>query len=724
MQFSILIKTGITALLIVLIMIPASAQDGLDTSQVYQLDEVIISASRWEQSPQSVGRNVTVISRQVINRSIHSSVGDLLAEQQSVHIIGNGQTAGSVQSVFLRNANSNHSVVMIDGIRISDPSTAGNGIDLSEVSLAGVERIEIVRGSHSTLYGSSAIGGVINIITRKDSGGGLSGDIETNQGTFGSGSYSMTNNLSANYTFQNGLFLDIGAVQEQTQGLDATVDTISSPTAFNPQDRDDFNKLDLTGKVGYKNSRFGIYASWRREDQNTDLDQAAYADDDNAGIDFRRNLYSYAGSYIFSDKLELRFSGAYSNLARDFVNDSSVVNAGGNYDGTYTETNGKGALWGNELTGHFQRKGFSAIVGLGNTQQTMSNRNFIYSSAFNFRSVTDLDSLDLRETINHAFIHAELNGGLINKNLDAFTLGLGSRLAAHNQFRSHLTFEINPKVQIASSALVYGAVSSGFNAPSLYQLHSPGQSFGAYTNRGNNNLDPETSLSIEAGWKQQIGNRVHLEIVFFKTRLKNAIEYIYLWNKNTPVENLGFADYLGDTYINISQQDISGIELGIKAQLLAGLNITGNLTYTKSTSAFSPDDIDESYTGGHHVQIFEGGQFVDGRKEANGLVRRPQVLANARVTWRPGDRLEIGATTSFTGANDDIFYSAALGPFGALGRSEVDPYNITDLYAGYQVSSHISLKIKVENIFNTDYSEIKGYNTRARGLYGRVRYTF
>lgn len=68
----------------------------------------------------------------------------------------------------MRGANSNHTVIMVDGMRLSDPSSVDNALDLGELSLTNIERIEIVRGAHSTLYGSSAIGGAVNIITKKN----------------------------------------------------------------------------------------------------------------------------------------------------------------------------------------------------------------------------------------------------------------------------------------------------------------------------------------------------------------------------------------------------------------------------------------------------------------------------------------------------------------------------------------------------------------------------
>ncbi len=694
----------------------------IDTSKVYQLEEIIISASRWEQSPETVGRNVTVISRREIDSSIHTSVGGLLAEQQGLHVVGNRQTPGSSQSLFLRNTDSNQSVVMIDGVRISDPSSPGNAIDLSELSLAGVERIEIVRGSHSTLYGSSAIGGIINIITRNSAEEGFAGSLTTGHGTFGKGSYSTQNNLALNYATQGGAYIDFGMAQEMTRGLDATVDTVSNPGTFNPQDKDDFNKLDLNGKVGYKGDGFKVYASYRRADQAGDLDQSAYVDDDNARIDFRRNLYGYGASYDLSDRTEIRFTGAWSELNRDFVNDSSVVDASGNYDGTYTETRGEGTVWENELTAHLSGDAFSSIVGAGRSSQTMSTYSYTYSSAFNFESESDLDSLGLKETIHYAFAKTELNGSLLSDGLEAFSLGLGARISRHNEFGTHFTYEINPTVRISSSSLVYAALTTGFNAPSLYQLYSPAEGFGAHTNRGNTHLEPETSVSIEAGWKQDIGSSFRLKASLFRTALSNTIEYIYLWDGNTAIENLSGGDYLGDTYINISEQVINGAEIGVEAELLPQLRLDGSLTYTHATHSFSPEDIDESYTGSNHVQLFEGGQFVNEEKEISGLIRRPELTATAGLNYRPSSRLGITASTSFVGANDDIFYSAVLGPFGAVDRKEVDRYNLTDLKVSYRIGSRLTLMAKSENIFDTDYTEINGYATRGRSFFIKAKY--
>lgn len=696
----------------------------IDTSRVYTLDEVIVSASRYEEDPASVGRNVTVINRRQIEQSIHFSVAELLAEQQSLHVVGGGQTPGSLQQGFLRNANNHHSVVMIDGIRISDPSTVNNSVDLSEISLLGIERIEIVRGSHSTLYGSSAIGGVINIITQDRSSGGFNGDLSSRHGVFGAGTYATQNNLTANYTLENGIYIDAGMHQQLANGLDATIDTASADGAFNPQDRDDFKKLDILGKVGYKTRNTDIYLSYRNEDQSADLDQGAFNDDDNARVDFGRGLLAYGAGHRIGNQLEINFEGAYSGLNRDFVNDSSVVDAQGNYDGTYVETNAEGTSWENSLTATINGDKISSIFGLESSNQTMTSRNYVFSrSSFGvFEQTTDLDSLDLKEEIYSGFLHAELNGSLLAGSLEAFSLVVGTRVADHNEFGTHLTYEVNPKIQVTNSALLYGAVTTGFHAPSLYQLNTPEQDFGAFTSRGNPNLRPEESVSYELGWKQEAGSLLDFELSLFRTEVENVIEYIYLWDGSTPVEELISADYLGDTYINVSRQEINGLEFGLNVRPVSTFSIGGTVSITRSKLTFNPADIDEGYTGGNRVQIFESGEFVNGNKELDGLTRRPEVSAVIRAGYQPLPDLRFHLTSRFVGSRDDVFYSANLGPFGAQDRNKIDGYNLTDFRVGYDIGDQFSISGKLQNAFDTRYSEINGFRTKGRAFFLKLKY--
>lgn len=702
----------------------AQSTTRIDTGKIYKLNEIIVSATRLEEDPSGVGRNVSVITREDISASLHTDVGSLLAEQQGIHLVGAGQTPGSLQNVFLRNTNSNHTIVMIDGIRISDPSTVDNSIDLSELSLTNVERIEIVRGSHSTLYGSSAIGGVINIITRKDGPEKFTGTLETGHGTFGKATYRTKNRLHGAYTFQNGIYMQVGLGQQLTNGLDATTDTVESNSGFNPQDRDDFEKIDLSSKIGYRGSIVDMYLAYRNVNQHLELDQGSFNDDDNAKIDFGRDLIHYGATFDLNGRVDLNLKGGYSDLARDFVNDSSVINEVGDFDGSYTETNAAGTLWENELTTRFKGDHFSLIGGMGYSEQTMDSRTVSLFSPANFRSETDLDSLDLKETMKNVFVHTEWNGGLVHERLEPLSLVVGGRLQEHNRFGVHGTFEINPRYRISENALLFGAVTSGFNAPSLYQLHAPEQGFGAITNRGNPNLEPETSISYELGWKQSLDSRFRFNVSLFKTQVENVIEYVYLWNKNTSVENLTFADYLGDTYLNVSRQDIYGVEIGVNASLFSTISVTGNVSMYESELSFSTDVIDPSYTGGNHIQIFESGKFISREDDIDGLTRRPSFSATWDISYRPENDLEISLLTRYVGQRDDIVFSSTLGPFGALDRSELDGYVISDLKLRYGLPNGFRAGIKIENIFNSDYTEITGFNTRGRGMFGNLQYSF
>src|SRR5258706_9457432 len=217
----------------------AHAQD--DTVRVRTLEEVVISGSRQEERILDATRAITVINRDKIENSLYNSVGDLLARQQGIYLVGANQTPGTNQSLFLRGANSNQVAVMIDGVRITDPSSPNNVVDLSELSLTNVERIEIIEGSHSTLFGGAAIGGVVNIITRKNQGTGVHGFVSLQAGSFGNGSGTFSPQADINYSLNNGLYFNGSVFHQNVKGLNASIDTLKGGKA---PDTDGFEKTD------------------------------------------------------------------------------------------------------------------------------------------------------------------------------------------------------------------------------------------------------------------------------------------------------------------------------------------------------------------------------------------------------------------------------------------------------------------------------------------------
>ncbi len=238
-----------------------------DTTTANSLKEVVVAATRSEKNPLEVGKSITLISGEQIKNSGVNSMAELLSQQKGIFVVGTGQNPGQLQSIFTRGANSNQTLILVDGIKISDPSSTDNAADLSELSLMNIERIEIVSGSQSTLYGSSAIGGVINIITKTKQRPGLHVDAATNLGTFGAGTFLSGENVLLNYTAKNGFYINAGASNTNVKGLDATVDTVTNANDFahNHRDKDGFSKLDLVGKVGYKNEKWDIFASYKKK---------------------------------------------------------------------------------------------------------------------------------------------------------------------------------------------------------------------------------------------------------------------------------------------------------------------------------------------------------------------------------------------------------------------------------------------------------------------------
>jgi len=704
------------------------AQDAAkDTARTYQLSEVIVTATRSEKNPADVGRSITLITQGQMRNSIYNNVAELLSQQEGLYIVGTGQNPGMLQSIFTRGGASNQTTIMIDEVRITDPSGVNNALDLSELSFAGSERIEIVRGSHSTLYGSSAIGGVVNIFTEKNRRPGVHTDVELRTGTFGSGTSTLSENVFLNYTDLTGFYASAAINNSNIKGLDATVDTVTNPNVFKNRDKDGSDKRDVIGKIGFKNDQLDVYASYKNTSRKTDIDKGAYRDDDNYTLDFKRNLFTYGAAYKMSNDVYLKYLGGYSDTKRVAVDDSSVIDKLGNSDHTYFEGTWKGRMSTNEIQANVRQKGFEGVFGGGYYRETMTSQTYYYSrSSFGvFESNTNLDTLNLDASTKNIFAHIDLNGTLVHEVLSGIALALGMRLNNHNAYGTNLTYEINPSLRISDHSLLYASYSTGFNAPSLYQLYAPDKNYISGITRGNKYLKPETSASYEIGFKQSLGNSIKLAVAYFNAVVNDAIENIYLWDKNIGIDTLGNNwardDFRGDTYLNVGKQSTSGVEFTLASQISEKLLFTGNFSMVSGELTYNPSDIDASQTRGNHVQVFSNGAFISKKVESLGLVRRPNTV-NLSLTYKPIDKLALRVDVSHVGARSDIFYNSTLGPYGALGSVPVADYTLVDFSQKFTLNEHISIIARVENIFDTKYAEINGFTTRGRGVYLSVGY--
>ena len=158
------VKKRCFVLFAVLISVGLSAQ--VDTSGKI-LDEAIVTGSKFEQKQSQTGKVVTVITKEQLEKSSGKTIAQLLNEQAGITVNGSLNAPGTPQAVYMRGASSGRTLILVDGIPVNDPSMINNEFDLNLISIHDVERIEISKGAQSTLYGSDAIAGVINIITLK-----------------------------------------------------------------------------------------------------------------------------------------------------------------------------------------------------------------------------------------------------------------------------------------------------------------------------------------------------------------------------------------------------------------------------------------------------------------------------------------------------------------------------------------------------------------------------
>lgn len=708
---------------LLLTMSSAIAQNS-DTLKVQKLNEIVISATRTEQNPIDVGRSITVVSSDQIKKSGANSVAEILSMQEGIYIVGTGANPGQLQNIFLRGSNSNQAAIMVDGVRLTDPSATDNAIDLSELSLLDIERIEIVRGSHSTLYGSSAIGGVINFITSKQTTPGVHVVAETKAGEFGKGTSTFSQNVLLNYTHKSGLYATAGVYNNTTKGLDATVDTSTNPKDYkhNHRDKDAFKKMDLLGKIGYRTAKLDAFASYKSIKQIANIDKGAFNDDDNYTVDFKRNLFNYGANYKINEKFALNYLGGITDLTRIATDDSSKVDEAGVFDHNYFKGTYKGKTLTNELQAVFKNKGVSVVAGGTAFDERMTFNTYYYSGAFGvYESKQNLDSINIKVKTISEFVHLNLDGSLFNDKYKMFAIALGVRNSKHDLFGNNLTYEINPSIKLLDNGILYASYSTGFNAPSLYQLYSPEKDPSGIT-RGNPTLKPETSTSWEFGFKHRVNDNIWYSIAYFKTIIENSIDYVYIWNNSKSTDSLKFSDYKGDTYMNIGKQTTQGIEISIFSKINDKLSISANTSLVSGKLDYSPSNIDNSHVKGNQIQLFANGAFITKDVSTIGLVRRPSTT-NLTASYKLTKKLSVAGAVRYVGSRSDIYYNSALGPFGSLANKGIGDYTLVDLHIGYEVMKHLSAAIRVENIFNEKYYEIYGYTTRGRGVYLSLKYT-
>jgi len=421
-----------------------------DTS-THPLDEVVVTANKIAQKQSTTGKVVTVISKEQIEKSGGKTVSQLLNEQAGIVITGALQPLGSPLTLNMNGALSGHTLVLIDGIPVNDPSDINNNFDLTSISLNGVERIEILKGAQSTLYGSDAVAGVINIITQKRNSAKLLNINATvaqgNQNTFRGNVqvYGTQNKVSYNADYAK-LSTDGFAAGYDSTGKGNfrkdgyTGDNANASILFQPS-----KEWDIKAFTKYSQYKAGFAGAFSNADNYT----TNYNFLTGTGFQFKKELSTLIGNY------------QYNTVARNLLTKYGLD--------AYKSYSDFGEVYANIKLG----KGFSLLSGVdyryGHMNQPYATDTSIHQTSF---------YSSLLYNSNH------------------FNIEMGGRYNSNSRYGNNNTFTLNPSYTINDHFRVFGSIASGFKAPTLYQLYA---GFGS----GNINLQPEKSINYEVGFQEQ-----------------------------------------------------------------------------------------------------------------------------------------------------------------------------------------------------------------------------
>lgn len=687
-------------------------------STIHELKAVTVTATRSAQSILNTPRSVSLISNKDIKEQAYQNLADLLQKAEGIFVPGTFQVPGSLQTLFIRGADNRQNLIMIDGIKLSDASTPDNGLDFAEVSLNNVDRVEVVRGAQGTLYGNSAVGGVVNIITRKPNKLGLHGMLNNTIGSFGKNTSFWNTQGGLQYAAKSGFYVQAEATNSVNKGFNGV---LPPATGFFINRPKNFFKADYALKTGFEGKDWDAYVSWRGVRQIADIANGAFRDDENHTLRFNRDLFTYGFSKKLNEKFFVKVFGGYTKTQRRDFNDSSLISLTPiAYDRTIFDGTYNGENLTNELQLNYQQGKLKLVGGAGFVQDKMNVRTDYVNYAFNFSTKTNYDTVGAKMNTAFAYINSNWQVDLGKQQL---LVEGGIRAGNNNRFGSYINYQLGASLVFTDNVSLYGNIASGFTAPSLYHSYAPERNFTSGISRGNKDLKAEQSLSKEIGIKALVDDVMQFRLAIYHNTVDNYIDYVYLWNGSKPINSLGFADYRGDTYLNTGKQVNSGFETGLDIFFGPKWTFSTNFSNNDGKLYFDPSYLNAGKTANNHVQLYSNGAFITGNLNDQ-TVRRPAQIVNASLRYKPNTKWLVQADMRSIGSRQDVAYVGNLGPFGALGKQSVAGFTLFNLSANWNIHPNASLQTAVFNLFNQEYLELNGYRTRPRTVSATLQLRF
>ncbi len=497
--------------------------------------DIVVTAVGSNQFPEDTGHALTILKVGKIENRQTVSIADLLSTTPGITVTRNGGI-GQTTAVRIRGAEDSQTLVLIDGVRVNDPSSPGGAFDFANLLSGNINRIEVLRGPNSVPWGSQALGGVVNIVTAPT------------PSNFGG-------NVRAEYGYKNSKQL-VGQIGGTSGKVSASLgggyfddDGISAFSGGT--ERDGYRQYAANGRVGLELSDNisldlrGYYADSR---SHYDGYQSTfpYAQIDTAEYSKTRELFGYAGLNAQSGSLKNRLSVTISNINRDYFDPAF---------GTATAFIGRGR------TERFEYQ--------GDWEFSDSMRTVFGVEHENSRYGDDFDRFSTQVTIGYA--------QLIVKPSDRLTLTGGARIDDHKSYGSKATFSANAAWRPLDGTTIRVSFGQGFKAPTLFQL------FSFY---GNITLKPETADSFDAGIEQSLlDDRLKLGVTLFHRDTNDQVDFASCFGSTAPrciTQPDGYYD-------NIARTRAHGVEAFIEMRptetLTASLNYSLINAKNRSTGA-------------------------------------------------------------------------------------------------------------------------------------------
>ena len=502
----------------------------------YSIDPitVVVTANRMETPAEEVGSSVTVITGEQIGKMQKTSVIDVLRTAPALDINQSGGP-GSAASIFIRGAKSEHTLVIIDGVEMNDPITPGRTFNFANLSVDNIERIEILRGPQSTLYGSDAIGGVINIITKKG------GKVPSGFASIEGGSNNSVRGTAGGSGGNEWAQYSLGFSHWKTDGISA-----ASGREGNSEP-DGYENSTVFGTFGFKpadNLDIDVHLRFIDAQSDDDLGAGAGNDDPNYRTDSQQVLLRTQGRLrLFGDKWEQKIGFSMTDNELFSQNDPDA----GNPD-SYLRSSYQGQIfkfdWQNNLYLHDTN---TVTFGI-ETEEEKGESNYYEETIYGPYENTFANK-SARTTGYYIQDRIRL--------LDSWFTTLGVRFDDHAKFGVETTYRIASAYLFQQTGTkIKGSFGTGFKAPTLIQL---------YSYWGNEELGPEESTGWDFGLEQTMfGKRAVVGATYFNSEIDNMIQFA------------------GGGYNNVGRAVLKGVEVFGQAHPARNLDLEINYTHARA----------------------------------------------------------------------------------------------------------------------------------------------